>query len=1041
MHRFQHVQYTIGLLCISYLAKCYSISLLHTFTNANHTPCCYVLYAGLTEIEETLDTAASISQPPLTQHHKVREKTMSHNVSQLQPAIPVLTKYKQYLQSVYNARLIVIAPADKYLPTLGVPYINLAMIKTNRSYDPQERDEFTNKTLHGGVDEILKSKTPIQIEDLLCPDSDCEPVRFVLVEGPPGIGKSTFAWEVCRRWDSTAGLRDYHTVVLLRLREKWVLNATSLSDLFRYPFRPRFSRSIAQKLHNLEGQNLLLVLDGFDEISHKFHEKSVIKSILCKELLPKCTIILTTRPSAKHILKCVCDPEIDKHVEVIGFTEEERVRYITEVFRMEPQLQANFLKYMFLVPHIKSMMYIPLNCAIIAQVYYESQKSSHLAMPKTRTQLYRALTHSLLVRHMTKNRLITKCSSILPDNLDKKHMEEFKILAKFAFESYHMDESRKVTFLKEEIPEGMAHFGFMNESKEMYASRGVEQTFSFMHLSLQEYLAAWHLANSYSDEFLVKYHTLAIGLSSKDIEEESVTSRSSCSMSDEMEEETESKDEEDMPTNTSESNEADIFEMLEPLDELLVEPAIFLAGITGWKCRSGDGKKNYWKNYIRRGTELAYNIKPLLISLYEAQNPILISHYFDAEEIDYQLQAGDLCYHAPGIHLEIGSTLTHKTPYECYALSYCLAHSDQNFDLDLVVMNDNDVSLLEMFVKGLNDHCKSLPPQVWYLNVELNYASSEISNRCVFWLMKAPFLPHLEDITIESSTVVSALSPFLIQITKLQTNQLAKLELHRITRENMAGVRVALLHCPNLSELVLTRTSLSYDGILYICSTLRRNTSLNHLVIEDDIENPPIRQRMAWSCIDYSLFATVRTAPLPDKTTITELLLSMNDILKHNSTVETVDIKSGLFLPLSPDHHRRAQQWTGLGPLQQFNLGAISRGMPPNLRRSFSSSDLTQPKTIPFWKREFVVSKGKKQGHIDFKRLFLAKKKKKGKKLRSFTAPDTPVLQSFTDVDHRLHQCLGISDLEPLRRTITGTCLGVLEEVAEHIRRHQFDLY
>ena len=152
-------------------------------------------------------------------------------------------------------------------------------------------------------------------------------------------------------------------------------------------------------------------------------------------------------------------------------------------------------------------------------------------------------------------------------------------------------------------------------------------------------------------------------------------------------------------------------------------------------------------------------------------------------------------------------------------------------------------------------------------------------------------------------------------------------------------------------------------------------------------------------------------------------------------------IQSGLFLPLSPDHHRRAQQWTGLGPLQQFNLGAISRGMPPNLRRSFSSSDLTQPKTIPFWKREFVVSKGKKQGHIDFKRLFLAKKKKKGKKLQSFTAPDTPVLQSFTDVDHRLHQCLGISNLEPLRRTITGTCLGVLEEVAEHIRRHQFDLY
>ena len=146
-----------------------------------------------------------------------------------------------------------------------------------------------------------------------------------------------------------------------------------------------------------QGKHLLLVLDGFDEVSHSFHEDSVIKSILCKQLLPECTIILTTRPSAKATLESVCQPQVDKHVEIIGFTEEERVRYITEVFSKEPELQANFLKYMFLVPHIKSMMYIPLNCAIIAQVYSESQSSHHLAIPRTRTQLYKALAHSLLV--------------------------------------------------------------------------------------------------------------------------------------------------------------------------------------------------------------------------------------------------------------------------------------------------------------------------------------------------------------------------------------------------------------------------------------------------------------------------------------------------------------------------------------------------------------------------------------------------------------------------------------------------------------------
>ena len=998
---------------------------------------------------------------------------------------PVLTKYKKYLQSYYNAR--VLAPADKYLPTLHTPYINLAMISRGR-HDRGERDEFTLKTLHGGVDQILESKSPINIEDLLSSGST---VRFLLVEGPPGIGKSTFAWELCRRWDEIESLRDHHTVVLLKLREKWVLNATSLSDLFRYPSLPEFSRDVAGEVHESHGQHLLLVLDGFDEVSHSFHEDSVIKSILCKQLLPECTIILTTRPSAKATLRSVCQPQVDKHVEIIGFTEEERVRYITEVFSKEPELQANFLKYMFLVPHIKSMMYIPLNCAIIAQVYSESQSSHHLAIPRTRTQLYKALAHSLLVRHMKMKEGNREFTSMLPESLNKEDMERFRVLAKFAFDSYHKGWSKKVTFFKEDIPEGLVYFGFMNESTEMYAGKGMEQTFSFLHLSLQEYLAAWHIAHSYSIEFQVAYHGMAVEASHNHnpFPELNIP-----------------------PYSGSSREEEDLLSSLEPLGRSLVEPAIFLAGITGLRCQSEDGR-NHWEMYLSHDTAGVSNLSVLLRSLYEAQNPTILSHYFNADSDRRKIGLGTRV------------SQTSSTPYDCYALSYCLAHSSDQFRLSIGVSRDDDVSLVETFVKGLEDHCKpTSPPTVRYLLVVLAIHSVEGSNKCLFWLAKAKFLPKLEEIYFETSVLNSALAhTFLQSLVNLQSlevhvthstswewlaalkslralkvlliysyeecspppsdllcgpvehrltevvldiklpsnsaydvcsstdalvdsllksvlrsNQITRMVLPNISCETMAGVHSILLHCPSLTTLALKRTRLGYDGILHICSALRNNTTLKHLVIEDDLQVPPSRRQREIGDNQFTSFLSMERVALPSKTTCTDFLLELDNILKTNTTLEEMKIQSGLFLPHSAGEGWEYCQWTGLGPLQQFNVGAVGSGRSLNLRRSFSSLDLTQPQTPLFWDRQCILYGGNKVEEVDFKELF-SLNKEKGQKLfslPSFTAPDTEVLQSFSGVDPRLKECLEISDLNQYVERLRKSCWGMMDEVSRYTLKH-----
>ena len=995
----------------------------------------------------------------------------------LQPAgvSPVLAKYKQYLQSCYNAR--VLAPADKYLPTLEAPYINLAMVK-RESYKSHERDEFTKRTLHGGVDQILQSKTPMSMKDILTPEKENpeaenglsseeggRPVRFILVEGPPGIGKSTFAWEVCRRWDEIESLRDYHTVVLLKLREKWVLNATSLSDLFRYPSHPDISNSIAEELVELQGKSVLLILDGFDEVSHSFHENSVIKSILCRQLLPECTIILTTRPVAKSTLESICQPRIDKHVEIIGFTEEERVRYITEVFSKEPELQMNFLKYMFLVPHIKSMMYIPLNCAIIAQVYYESQSSRHLTIPRTRTQLYKALSNSLLVRHMKMKNSDFECSSVLPEGLDKEDFDTFKILAKFAFDSYHKGESRKVTFFKEDIPEGLVHFGFMNESTEMYAGKGVERTFSFLHLSLQEYLAAWHLATSYSIEFQVAYHGMAVDDASQHQHREAFSTYKVMLLDQLLPQKTVST------YKGGDKEEEALLSSLEEQGSSLREPAIFLAGITGWICQSQDDR-NHWEMYLSHDTKSVWS-DLLIRSLYEAQNQNLLSHYFVAEESRRDIRISDSL-----------------VPYHCYALGYCVAHSSVPLNLTIDINTDDDVSLLETFVRGLVDHCtKSNIPRVQSLEIEMNYRVNS-DKGLKFWIMKAPFLSEVKRLEISSFTGACISTDYLQSFIKLQSltiesvfrlswewvtalksfnelksldvysteecsvpppdifvswpvehrltqlvldinlpsntiydlrtgvdvllhsvlnsvlisNRITELTLPNISRGTMAGVRSILLHCPSLTRLTLWRTRLGYDGILYICSALRINTTLESLEIHDVKLTPKTSKT----------FSSMETVPLPSKTTPTDFLLELDNILQDNTTLEKMSIQSGLFLPLSAgEEYKEYCQWTGLGPLQQFNVGAVASGMSPNLRRSFSSSDLTQPQNQLFWNKHSPFSESSSIPEVNFKELF-SKREEEGKKLfslPSFTAPDTNVLLSFSGLDPRLKGYLELSYL------------------------------
>ena len=271
----------------------------------------------------------------------------------------------------------------------------------------------------------------------------------------------------------------------------------------------------------------------------------------------------------------------------------------------------------------------------------------------------------------------------------------------------------------------------------------------------------------------------------------------------------------------------------------------------------------------------------------------------------------------------------------------------------------------------------------------------------------------------------------------LRSNQISGMVLPNVSRETMAGVHSILLHCPSLTSLELKRTRLGYDGILHICSALRNNTTLKRLVIEDDdLQVPPSRERELYDydTIQFTSFLSMERVALPSKTTCTDFLLELDNILKTNTTLEEMKIQSGLFLPLCASGVRKYCQWTGLGPLQQFNVRAVGSGRSPNLRRSFSSSDLTQPQTLLFCDRLFSYD-GYINAEVDFKKLF-SLKKEKGQKLfslPSFTAPDTQVLQSFSGLDPHLKECLEISDLNQYVEELRVTGSGM---ISRYTRKH-----
>ena len=372
-----------------------------------------------------------------------------------------------------------ISPDTKWPPSPGKDFINLVVVEDQGQIS---RDEYIGYTLLGNVEHVLKKRKAISIEHILEPIKSQDRLRLVFIEGAPGIGKSTLAWELCRKWEEFSCMWQYSLVVLLRLREEEVQIIESISQLF-CQYESEDKKALVEEVSKSQGSGVLFILDGFDELPKTLQKKSFLLNIIKGRVLPASTVLVTSRPSASAELLTSCRPQIQKHIEILGFTQESVEAYASSIFSSELGKLEKFKAYISASknPAINSLMYVPLNAAIIVEIYCNCKSNDFL--PNTLTELYIQLCLTLL------NRYLKICHPSINgvvdfDDLPPDLYQQFLHLSQVAFNGIE----REDMIFHTPLPS----LGFLDSVSALYGGGGV--SYNFLHLTVQEFFAAYYIS-------------------------------------------------------------------------------------------------------------------------------------------------------------------------------------------------------------------------------------------------------------------------------------------------------------------------------------------------------------------------------------------------------------------------------------------------------------------------------------------------------------------------------------------------------------------